>query len=220
MDIFEFWHEVGAAERIHPADRTVFDRLPKGTHGFQLDCLPGPFKGPLRTAPIVLLFLSPGFKPIDRIHAAKPEGQAYYARSRTGNALLPLKEDHPASYEWSARVLRQFGVRYEEVRKKVAFLNIGAYKSKHFDSWPMLVALPSCRMAIGWAQKVLFPEAEAGRRVVVCLRSARYWGLQASHLYAGNLFAPEHTRTGTMVLGPERERIVEAVQRAVEAVHD
>lgn len=215
MDIFEFWHEVGAAERIHPADRTVFDRLPQDEHGFHLDCLPGPFKGPLRTAPIVLLFLSPGFKDVDREHAASAEGQAYYARSRTGDGALPSKEDHAASYNWSKRVLTQFGVQYEEVREKVAFLNICPYKSRSFEDKPMLAALPSCRMAIGWAQTVLFPEAETGRRVVVCLRSARYWGLQAGGSYTGTLFAPQHTRTGAMLLGPERKRIVEAVQRAV-----
>lgn len=217
MDIFEFWRDLAASDRIHPSDRQVFERLPQGAHGFQLDCLPGPFKGPLRTARVVLLFLSPGFKDVDREHAASEAGQAYYARSRTGDAPLPAREEHPASYDWSARIIRQFGVSYEEVRSEVAFLNIGPYKSAAFDDWPMLAALPSCRMSIDWAQTVLFPEAEAGKRVVICLRSARYWGLQKGHRYAGTLFAPEHTQAGAMLRGEERERIVEAVGAVLKA---
>lgn len=215
MDIFDFWRPVGAKDNIHPADHHVFQRLADDTHGFQLDCLPGPFKGPLRTAPVVLLFLSPGFKDVDREHAATVEGQAYYARSRTGEAPLPTKEDHPASYAWSAKVIKQFGVQYEEVRAKVAFLNIGPYKSASFDDWPLLSALPSCRAAIDWAQTVLFPEAEAGNRVVVCLRSARHWGLSKGSPAKGNLFAPHHTQDGMMVHGPEREAIKAVAQRAV-----
>jgi hypothetical protein len=73
MDIFRFWATVKRKDRIHPADREVFARV-KG-HTSDLKCLPGCFGGPLRTAPIVLLYLSPGWSPLDRKDAVSKSGQ-------------------------------------------------------------------------------------------------------------------------------------------------
>ena len=61
VDIFEFWSQIGWGENVHPADRKVFDRMDPHKHGFRLDCLPSSFGGLLRDAPVVLLYLSPGF---------------------------------------------------------------------------------------------------------------------------------------------------------------
>jgi hypothetical protein len=58
---------------------------------------------------------------------------------------------------------------------KIAFLNVDAYHSEKFGDWHMLTALPSSRMALDWAQFELFGQAEEGKRVVVCLRSAQLW---------------------------------------------
>ena len=60
------------------------------------------------------------------------------------------------------------------VEDKVALLNIGAYHSVDVRSFASLLALLSSRVSLGWAQDVLFPEAEAGKRIVICLRSASY----------------------------------------------
>src|SRR6266508_148553 len=61
QDIFEFWSQIARGEHIHPADKRVFSRMRPEKHGFRLDCLPGCFGGRLRDAPVVLLYLSPGF---------------------------------------------------------------------------------------------------------------------------------------------------------------
>jgi hypothetical protein len=60
-DLFEFWSSIVPSDRIHPADSEVLRRI-GDCHDFNLDCLPSCFMGPLRAAPVVLLFLSPGFK--------------------------------------------------------------------------------------------------------------------------------------------------------------
>lgn len=166
---------------------------------FRLDCLVSPFRGPLKTARVVLLFLSPGFDTRDAEHAKSPVGQACYARMRTGEYNLPSREDHASAWDWSAKIVRQFDLHYEDVLSKFAFLNIAAYKSRDFNDWAMLAALPSSRVTLDWAQSVLFPQAEAGKRVVVCLRSPRYWGLNESKegkRFGKSLFAPICTRSG------------------------
>ena len=60
-DIFEFWAQIKRGQLIHPADAPVFARMDAEKHGFQLHCLPTCFNGRLKTAPVVLLFLSPGY---------------------------------------------------------------------------------------------------------------------------------------------------------------
>ena len=164
---------------------------------------------------MVILFLSPGFSQSDQAHAKSPEGQAYYKQSRSGVCDLPSSEEHAGFSTWAAGIVRQFGVEYEEVRSKIAFLNIGAYKSKSFNDWPRLIALPSCRMAVSWAQSSLFPEAENNKRIAICLRSARHWGLEPGKTYKGSLYAPVHGRGGIMNHGHQREEISKLVRAAV-----
>lgn len=211
-DLFQFWADVPGDSHWHPADQ---DTLGRTVHNFQLQCLPGPFKGKLRTAPVVILTLSPGFnKDYDVNHALSQDGQRYYFCSRTGKRDLPAETEHQESAKWSAGIIRQFGIEYEDARSKVAILNITPYKSKDFTDWHMLAALPSCRAALAWAQSSLFVEAEAGNRVVVCLRSAKHWGLASGRQYQGNLFAPIVTKNGRMVHGPVREKVAAVVRAA------
>ncbi len=101
------------------------------------------------------------------------------------------------------------------MRTKFAILNIGAYHSEKFVDRPLLAALPSSRVSIDWAQHVLFPEAIAGRRVVVCLRSAKFWGLKEGKRYGKALFAPPVTRRGHMIHGRERNAIIREVKAAL-----
>ena len=65
---------------------------------------------------------------------------------------------------------------YEEIKRHFATLNIGAYHSKDVKSYASLLALPSSRVSLSWAQNHLFPEADAGRRIVICMRAAAFWG--------------------------------------------
>ena len=83
-DIFEFWSRIERGERIHPDDKKVFDRMAPEEHGFNLNCLPACFGGRLRSAPIVLLYLSPGFSDTDLTDANTDDGKDYYARRWKG----------------------------------------------------------------------------------------------------------------------------------------
>lgn len=126
-DIFEFWSKMKRGERIHPADISVFERMSAGAHGFNLKCLPAAFGGRLRTAPVVLLYLSPGFSPRDLKDAITNDGQDYYFRRWSGDE--PLREITSESTNWVISRTKSFGP-FDAIRDKVAMLNIGAYHSK------------------------------------------------------------------------------------------
>jgi hypothetical protein len=206
-DIFEFWSQISRGENVHPADRKVFERMDPHKHGFRLDCLPSSFGGRLRDAPIVLLYLSPGFGKQDKVDAQKDEGKDYYVRRWKG--YEPIR-DIEGNWMWSRT--RIFG-DYKAVRDKIALLNIGAYHSANVRSFASLLALPSSRVSLGWAQDVLFPEAEAGKRIVICMRSASYWGLEQGRKYKGTLlFAPKVNRGGYLHKNDENRRLVELVR--------
>jgi hypothetical protein len=210
-DIFKFWHGLsGDDARVHPADKNVLTRV---KHHFEDRCFAEPFGGPLRTAPVVLFFLAPGFHKRDLVHS--PDAHAFYLRQRTGLCDLPSEEEHKTARDWATPVIKQFGVDYESVRSKFAFLNIAPYRSSSFHDRNMLAALPSARVALGWAQTVLFPEAEDGNRTVVCLRSPTYWGFDKGTRYGKSLFAPECNRAGRMRSGKSRDEPVSAVRRAI-----
>lgn len=149
---------------------------------------------------MVLLYLSPGFRPQDATDALKPEVQDYYFRRWQGEE--PLPEDSP----WAKSRTKDFG-RWNDIRNKVAILNIGAYHSKTFNDYSVLASLPSSRVSIEWAQSYLFPEAEARRRIVICLRASSFWGLERGRTY-GNLFAPEVTRAGFLVRSKAKHQLI------------
>lgn len=197
---------------MHPADRDVLARV---QHGFDLKCLPGSFAGKLRTAPVVFLYLSPGWAPLDRIDARTRSSQEFYIRKYAGNEPFHTDDDRPGN-RWFATRTRCFG-SWAAVRPHVAVLNIGAYHSKTFEDAPLLAALPSSRVSLSWAQEVLFPQAMAGERVVVCMRAARFWGLEMGNRYGESLFAPPVTRGGHMLHSPMRSRVIRAVRSAIEA---
>jgi hypothetical protein len=203
MDIFRFWATVKRKDRIHPADREVFARVKQ--HSFDLKCLPGCFAGPLQTAPIVLLYL------FARMVSAGQKGRRVDMRRRRG--YEPFRQEGPG-YKWVRSRTKCFGLPWEQIASKIALLNIGSYHSKSFTDSPLLAALPSSRMSIAWAQEVLFP-AIAGKRVVICLRAARFWGLELGKQYGKSLFAPKVTMGGHMKHGTMRNRIIQAVRRKV-----
>lgn len=197
-DLFGFWSGLPAGTKIHPEDQAVFDRIQQERapgHEFQLECLPSPYAGPLRTAPIVFLYLSAGWTEQDSAEADTDAAKSRQWAQWQGDAPLPGQAEHPSGWKWWASRSRPF-LDLAAYRDKIAFLNIGAYHSKDFTAYPLLSALPSCRMAVSWAQFVLFPQAEAGERVVVCLRSATYWGLPKGWVFGRSLFVPNVTRGG------------------------
>jgi hypothetical protein len=208
-DIFEFWSGIADNACHHPDDKSVFERV---GHHFELDCLPTSFMGPLRSAPVVLLFLSLGYTKFDSVHARSPVGQQYYRSQRSGDAPLPSANDHEPAHEWWTRIVRQFDIDLARAATSFAVLNLGAYHSEKFHDHHMLTALPSSRVALDWAHYVLFPAAQAGSRVVICLRASRLWGLGAGEQYGQSLFSPRCTPDGKMHKGALREKIRRAVQ--------
>ncbi|MBR0684658.1 hypothetical protein JQ594_01915 [Bradyrhizobium manausense] len=210
-DIFDFWQRIAPADCVHPDDAPTFKRL-NGQHRFNLNCLPLSFTGPLKTARVVLLYLAPGLpKDLER-QSRSPELQILYANQRTGTTYLP--DMSSAGHQWRKSRLSFLG-DWEQHRDKIAVFNIGAYHSREFIDHDVLASLPSSRMALDWAQSVLFPEAEAGNRVVICMRAARYWGLRAGKTFGKSLFAPETTRGGHMVAGKQRELIIGKARRTL-----
>jgi hypothetical protein len=146
------------------------------------------------------------------------EGQARYAERRKGYQPLRGPDDHQPAWRWWSQRTKAFGP-WQQLQRKVAILNISGYHSKTFDDWHVLAALPSCRVTLEWAQEVLFPEAESGKRVVVCMRSASYWGLGKQRRYGVSLFAPAAGRGGHMLKQGDdlviRTDVVAAVQAAL-----
>jgi hypothetical protein len=217
-DIFQFWSQVGPTDRMHPADRDVLDRV---SHHFDLECFPGCFAGPLRTAPIVLLYLSPGWSEKDREEAELKTVQDHWKRVRLGSDPFPNDQNftecpgYAVWHEWVKSRTRCLG-GWDRLHSKIAVLDIGAYHSRTFGDYPLLAALPSSRVSIAWAQDVLFPQAIAGDRVVICLRAAPYWGLKVGENW-GFLFAPPATQGGYMQHCEMRKQIIEAVKSVTDS---
>lgn len=199
--------------------------LKRSVHGFNLSCLPANFDGPLKTARVVLLYLSPGLSESDIEEANKSDAQQRYAMRRAGYSPLTSKEQHLSGWEWWTSRTKSFGDP-DKISNNLAILNISPYHSSSFRDYPMLAALPSCRASLDWAHRVLFPQAEQGERVVVCLRAARYWGLGHNERYGRGLFAPKVSRSGHMHKGASpsgadeqplnRADVIEAVKKALD----
>jgi len=209
QELFEFWYGMKRGLRIHPADELAFRRMDAERHGFDLKCLPGCFAGRLRTASVVLLYLSPGHDDTLVRDARTKEGQDYRLRSYTGNE--PFRDTGPGR-DWFESRTKVF-CSYETVKQHFAVLNIGAYHSKNVKCVASLLALASSRASLSWAQETLFAQAEAGKRVLICMRSAAYWGLDTGRRYKGTLFAPYVNRGGHLLKTEENERLIEAVRK-------
>lgn len=196
----------------HPADRHVLKRVP---HAFPHTAPPNPFFGPLRSAPVVLLYLSPGLDAFDEAAAADPSFRDFFHRQWSGVAPLPSEEEYRPWWQWWSRRAAQFGLDPLAVRDRLAFLNISPYRSKTFSDWHMLAALPSSRAALDWAQGVLFPQAYDGERIVVCMRSSKYWGLAprpGDAPWGRGLYVLPFTQSGYLLHGEGRERVAAAVR--------
>lgn len=196
-DIFDFWAGVPGHARIHPADQPIFKRM-EGGHVFDLECLPIPMSGPLKTAPVVLLYANPGLSPADLELASSRAYADRAAKRRTGTLPFSASNEvsaHKAGGDWIRSRLGFLG-DWELVRQKVAVLNLVAYHSKGFSDRHMVALLPSSRAAIEWTQQILFPSAEAGERVLICMRATKEWGLHPGRQYGRSLFAPFTVRSG------------------------
>ena len=212
VDIFEFWSDIGRGETVHPADKSVLKRMNPKKHGFRTDCLPASYVGRLRDAPVVLLYLSPGFDEQDLKEAISDEGKDYYVRRWTGNE--PLPDIGISGHNWLKSRTKYF-TDYKIAKDSIAVLNIGAYHSINVNSYSSMLALPSSRASLDWAQRTLFPDAESGKRIVICMRSAAYWGLETGRIYGKSLFTPEVTRKGYLVYNDKNQKIKDMVYKSL-----
>ncbi len=129
---------------------------------------------------------------------------------------MPSFAANPLGRQWTEGKLGQFGLSYLAAATKVAVLNLMAYRSREgAKDKHMLDRLASSRIVRAWARDTLFREAETGKRIVVCLRSARAWGMAPDTHRGVSLFTPEFARSGFMHHGPMREKVGLAVRRAV-----
>jgi hypothetical protein len=209
--LFKFWEGISPSTKVHPKDEAVFEA--HGKHNLNLECLPNPFYGPLRTAPIVLLYLNPGFSQRDLQEAESEEGRQFYWRQRQG--CEPLRSQiHLEKKSWWVSRTKRFCVDPEYLRHKLAVLELCAYHSKTFTDGSLVPKLPSSRIALSWATSNLFAQARSRKRVIICLRSARRWGL-AIGSQEGWLFAPAVTRSGYMFANEDRDAIVTAAKEAL-----
>jgi hypothetical protein len=211
--LFEFWEGVSPSTKVHPQDEPVFEA--HGKHNLRLECLPNPFYGPLRTAPIVLLYLNPGFLQQDLNEAQSEDGRQFYWRQRQGNEPLRSQINREKKSWWVPRT-KFLGIDPEYLRHKLAVLELCAYHSKNFTDRSLLTKLPSSRIALEWATSSLFAQARSRERVVICLRSAKRWGLTVGN-HDGWLFVPKFTRSGHMFKTENRNAVVEAAKEALTA---
>jgi hypothetical protein len=215
-NFLDFWARAIPSLKIHPDDAAT---LNGNHHQLALDTLIGPWMGPLRTAPVVLLTLNGGIADggaVERYEATLATSREWTARNLRGDLSLPNFATNPAGRKWTEGKLAQFGLSYETAASKVAFVNLIPYRSREgAKDMRMADRLPSSRLVKAWARDTLFPEAEAGKRVVVCLRSARPWGLDPTTPRRGQaLFTPEVTRSG-FIIHAERGEIGVVVREAV-----
>jgi hypothetical protein len=203
---------------IHPDDA---DALRSNSHGFELRVGVGAWMGPIRSAPVVLLYLNGGLSDPEQVIRASQDTETREETIRTLHGSAPLfsfKTD-PGGRKWTTARLGQFGVTYDSAASKVAFVNLMPYKSRNgSENEHMIQRLKSSCLVRQWANDTLFPEARRGERVVVCMRSATQWGLQTGTTgtkYGESLYAPKTNRSGFMHHGPMREEITKAVRQRV-----
>jgi hypothetical protein len=125
-NFLRFWAKAIPSLQIHPDDAHA---LNGNRHLLALDTLVGPFMGPVRTAPVVLLTLNGGFNGIERHEATIPAVREAMARNLHGDAPLPSFATNPLRREWTERRLAQFGLSYEAAASNVAFVNLIPYRS-------------------------------------------------------------------------------------------
>jgi hypothetical protein len=204
-DIFQFWDSYSPPHWLHPEDRVV---LAWAQHGFNKRCLPTPFTGPLREALVTLLYLNPALSDSDNFEFESATGRL---QRLSGWEPLPGPDEHPEGWKFWSNRTKIFG-DWKQLRSKVAILQLCPYHSKSFDEWSLLPVLRSSRAAIEWANDVLFPQAEDGDRIVICLRSHKYWGLKRGQRYKQGLFAPATTMNGYIEKTEMRGTIINAVR--------
>jgi len=169
---------------------------PKGLH---LSLIPKPFIGNIDSAPVVILTLNPGWKPIDYFaeHCVKQYRRALVANLRLGfkksrfpNVFLnPEFSWHSGFTYWHGRlaeVIAKFATdaampridALSFVSKSIAMLELVPYHSASFGLTDRVMSgLHSVQLARSFLTEVILPRTKASQVLLVVVRQAKRWEL-------------------------------------------
>ena len=181
QSLFKYWDKLPADRLVHPADQPFLDER---AHNFELHTVPSPWDGPLATAPIVLCTLNPGSDSggYDNWVASDPNMRAKMFRQLRGDQ--PLVVEHRTATQWIGDRIKflcdgaSSQKAVEQLAGDLAIFNLFPYRSKKFDSKWADTKLPSAENARRFVREVLYPDAKAGKRFVVIIRSRKEWRIR------------------------------------------
>lgn len=171
----EFWSRCGKDAKQHPDDALFLKELQnlrgryKRPATFEFQFPPSPFDGPLEHARLVICLANP------RYTGLQGDISTIILRQRHGTAPLPPEWD-----DWyGPRIAKRLGSSMDELRTKVAVLNVCPYASERMDGpeTSLAAGLPSVWAAQRHLRDVLIPRARNGGLQLVFLRKHELWGI-------------------------------------------
>jgi hypothetical protein len=207
---------------VHPEDREDVENL-FDYHKDFLNTYPAPYWGPLRTAKLVLAYAGPGNtigqgENGDVGQAQSVDWLARRHNSLSGDAPLDDKLHHGVLQSWFRTrlrsVLKDRDANLDQFSNAIAFINLTAYRGTE-TKWEEVAFLPSTQVMRNWARSDLFPDAEAGRRVVIIMRAHKWWGIRKAPWSKGSLFAPPVNRAGVLLSEQDVGKAAQAAARKI-----
>lgn len=175
--IFDFWNKLKAQQCVHPEDANVLKKHPDT---FELNIPPGHINGQFKSAPIIALYLNPGFEDEDRLSFDNAEYRELLFQQIQGENDFPLWFERWK--KWFIPRVRINDLDDNQLAKNVAIFNVCAYASKDAKMLTpeIIESLPSSQVAIRYLHDVLIPQAKRGERFIVVGRGAWAWKLKPS----------------------------------------
>lgn len=208
---------------VHPEDRSEVENL-FDYHKKYLETFPAPYWGPLKTAKLVLAYAGPGNTVREGVNGDAGQAQSLDWLKRrhislSGDAPLDKELYHDRLQSWFRTRLRSVLKdndidlldRFADV---IAFVNLTAYRGEE-TKWEEVAFLPSTQIMRDWARSSLFPDAEAGKRVVIIMRAHKWWGIRKAPWSKGSLFAPPVNRSGVLLSEQEVGKAAQSAARRI-----
>jgi hypothetical protein len=184
--LFDFWKRLPPEHCVHPDDCSVIrDQL-----SFVLDIPPGHVNGRLRTAPVVVCYLNPGYEESDRVQFENETNRRALFEQINGDSDFPMWFDRWR--EWYLPRVRFGDLPDNEIARTVAIFNVCAYASRNANclTRSTIRRLPSSVIARRYLHEVLIPQARRRERFVIIARGRWAWGLNDSFESHNLRFAP------------------------------
>jgi len=187
--IFDFWKKLPDKSCVHPEDLEVVEKC-NGV--FELHVPPGHINGQLKTAPVIALFLNPGFE--------DEKCRELLFKQIEGESDFPLWFNRWR--QWFIPRVKIGDMTEAEIAKNVSIFNVCSYASKDAKllTPAILKKLPSTQVAIKYLHEVLIPQAQRGERFIVVCRAAWAWKIDKA-LECDNIKFVNNPRGGHF--GPE-----------------